>query len=58
MKFTKEHWYYITEVDGEKLTVQRGWPNKRKWECERGNWIYTGYTRKEAVMNAVNENRK
>lgn len=59
MKFIKENWYYITEVNGEEYIVQRivADPGECEWECIKGNWIYLGRTREEAVMNAVNENR-
>lgn len=58
MKFKKVHWFYITEINGEEYAVQRKTATSKIWQCTRDNWIYTGKTRKEAVLNAMNENRK
>lgn len=58
MEFTKIHWWYETEVNGLKISIQKKSVTSKEWEASssKTNRLAYGKTRKEAVLNYIAEN--
>lgn len=59
MKLTKVHWFYEIEIDGKIVgSVQK--ENNGQWKAHgnNDNWLYFAKTRKQAIENMLNQNRK